>query len=389
MSARGNGKAHPFGSKTDVGRVRAHNEDSLMVAPPLYVVCDGMGGHAAGEVASEIAVNTIADHAPQHADAEALGRAVEAANHAIIQAARKGLGRPGMGTTCTAAILDHERLVVAQVGDSRAYLLHKGQLQQITRDHSLMADMIESGQITPAEAKTHPQRSIITRALGSSPHTEPDLYEINVEPGDRLLLCSDGLSGMLEDDELTRILSSIESPSTCASRLIDEANAAGGVDNITAIVIDVTGFAAARRRKLARKTKITAGILLALLATILAGAVMAFDYLVDHSAYLTAQDGKVAIYQGIPGEVLGMSFTKLVETTEVSVADLQPGTASRLTSGAIRVDSVNDAYRLVASYEAEIAERTGQAADHDGTGDAASPQANAGSDEPSDKGASS
>ena len=139
------------------------------MAPPLFVVADGMGGHAAGEVASEIAVNVIAERAPEHPDANALGRAVQAANHAILKAAHEGRGREGMGTTCTAAMLEGERLVIAQVGDSRAYLLHKGKLQQLTRDHSLMADLIEAGQITPEEARVHPQRSVITRALGSAP----------------------------------------------------------------------------------------------------------------------------------------------------------------------------------------------------------------------------
>ena len=191
--------ASTFGSRTDVGCVREHNEDSLVVAPPLYVVCDGMGGHAAGEVASEIAVNVIADRAPATPDAAALGQAVEEANLAIIQAAREGVGRAGMGCTCTAAMLENERLIVAQVGDSRAYLLHGGTLQQITRDHSLMADFIEAGQITPEEARVHPQRSVITRALGSDPRTQPDLFEINVNTGDRLLICSDGLTSMLAD----------------------------------------------------------------------------------------------------------------------------------------------------------------------------------------------
>ena len=139
-----------FGSRTDVGCVREHNEDSLAVAPPLYVVCDGMGGHAAGEVASEIAVDVICDRAPAHPDASALGQAVEEANLAIIRAAREGVGRAGMGCTCTAAMLEKDKLVIAQVGDSRAYLLHKGQMQQLTRDHSLVADLIEAGQITEA-----------------------------------------------------------------------------------------------------------------------------------------------------------------------------------------------------------------------------------------------
>ena len=163
-----------FGSRTDVGCVREHNEDSLAVAPPLYVVCDGMGGHAAGEVASEIAVDVICDRAPAHPDASALGQAVEEANLAIIRAAREGVGRAGMGCTCTAAMLEKDKLVIAQVGDSRAYLLHKGQMQQLTRDHSLVADLIEAGQITEAEARVHPQRSLITRALGSDPRTPPD-----------------------------------------------------------------------------------------------------------------------------------------------------------------------------------------------------------------------
>lgn len=145
-----------FGSRTDVGCVREHNEDSLAVAPPLYMVCDGMGGHAAGEVASEIAVDVICDRAPAHPDASALGQAVEEANLAIIRAAREGVGRAGMGCTCTAAMLEKDKLVIAQVGDSRAYLLHKGQMQQLTRDHSLVADLIEAGQITEAEARVHP-----------------------------------------------------------------------------------------------------------------------------------------------------------------------------------------------------------------------------------------
>ena len=142
-----------FGSRTDVGCVREHNEDSLAVAPPLYVVCDGMGGHAAGEVASEIAVDVICDRAPAHPDASALGQAVEEANLAIIRAAREGVGRAGMGCTCTAAMLEKDKLVIAQVGDSRAYLLHKGQMQQLTRDHSLVADLIEAGQITEAATR--------------------------------------------------------------------------------------------------------------------------------------------------------------------------------------------------------------------------------------------
>lgn len=356
MSASQNRRrpASTFGSRTDVGCVREHNEDSLAVAPPLYVVCDGMGGHAAGEVASEIAATTIAERAPKHLDAEALGRAVEEANLAVIRAAREGVGRAGMGTTCTAAMLENERLVIAQVGDSRAYLLHNGKLQQLTRDHSLMADLIEAGKITPEEAKTHPQRSVITRALGSDPRTEPDLYEINVETGDRLLLCSDGLSTMLEDFEVEAVMRRASDPQRCAAQLVNEAVAAGGYDNVTVVVVDVTGFAEVRSRKLARKTKIMAGVIVALLLLILGGAACALNYITNNSAYLTAENGRVVVYRGIPGEFAGMSFSSLEEVTDVYVDALQPGLANRLTNGTVSAGSVEDAQALVKSYEMEI-----------------------------------
>ena len=336
-----------FGSRTDVGCVRDHNEDSLVVAPPLFVVADGMGGHAAGEIASEIAVNVIAERAPEHPDANELGRAVQAANHAILKAAHEGRGREGMGTTCTAAMLEGERLVIAQVGDSRAYLLHKGKIQQLTRDHSLMADLIEAGQITPEEARVHPQRSVITRALGSDPRTVADLYEINVDAGDRLLLCSDGLSGMVLDQDIEAILNRV-------SQLVNEAIAAGGHDNVTVIVVDVKGFAEKRRRKVARKTKITIAFVLILLAAIVSGAAYGLNYWVSTAAYLGVDQGKVAIYRGVPGEFAGMSFSTLEKTTDIDVGDLQPGLANRLAENSITCDNVEAAESLVAEYEQEV-----------------------------------
>ena len=246
-----------FGSRTDVGCVREQNEDSLVVAPPLFVVADGMGGHAAGEVASEIAVETIAKNAPEHPDPDVLAAAVEEANRAIIDAAVTGEGRAGMGTTCTAAMLEEDRLVIAQVGDSRAYLLHHGCLSQITRDHSLVAALVEAGRITPEEARVHPQRSVITRALGNDPATRPDIFEVNVEAGDRLLLCSDGLSGMVLDHDIEEVMNRVRDPQRCASQLVNQAIAAGGQDNVTVIVADVQGTREKQRRKLDRRTKMT------------------------------------------------------------------------------------------------------------------------------------
>ena len=344
-----------FGSRTDIGCLRDHNEDSLVVTPPLFAVADGMGGHAAGEVASEIAVRVLSELAPEHPDGEALGRAIEEANRAVIQAAREGRGRQGMGTTMTAAMLEGERLVIAQVGDSRAYLLHQGKLQQLTRDHSLMADMIEAGQLTPEEARTHPQRSVITRALGSDAHLHPDIYEINVETGDRLLICSDGLSGMIFDDQIENTLRRVQDPQRCASQLVNEAIAAGGHDNVTVIVADVTGYAEVRRKKLARKTKLS--IALVLFAAIVAGAAWGTQTYLNTAAYLANDNGKVAVYRGVPGSVLGLSFSHLERTTDVTVADLQPGVANRLNEG-IRVDDMEAADALVKEYGDEIAARS-------------------------------
>ena len=346
-----------FGSRTDIGCLRDHNEDSLVVTPPLFAVADGMGGHAAGEVASEIAVRVLSELAPEHPDGEALGRALEEANRAVIQAAREGRGRQGMGTTMTAAMLEGERLVIAQVGDSRAYLLHQGKLQQLTRDHSLMADMIEAGQLTPEEARTHPQRSVITRALGSDAHLHPDIYEINVETGDRLLICSDGLSGMIFDDQIENTLRRVQDPQRCASQLVNEAIAAGGHDNVTVIVADVTGYAEVRRKKLARKTKLSIALVLVLFAAIVAGAAWGTQTYLNTAAYLANDNGKVAVYRGVPGSVLGLSFSHLERTTDVTVADLQPGVANRLNEG-IRVDDMEAADALVKEYEDEIAARS-------------------------------
>lgn len=343
-----------YGSRTEIGNVREHNEDSLTVLPPLFAVADGMGGHEAGEVASEITINTLNDLAPQSADAEALARAVVAANLNVIKAPSQGVGREGMGTTLTAAILEKERLVIAQVGDSRAYLLHNGSLQQLTRDHSLMADMIEAGQLTEAEARVHPNRSVITRAIGSDPHMQPDLYELNVETGDRLLLCSDGICGMIEDHEIASIMRQAPSAQSCADQLVEAALAAGGFDNATAVVVDVEGFKAVREKKQARKSKALAiGVIVCLLAA-LACAVFAGYYYVNNSAYLIEQDGKVAVYRGLNEELFGIPLSNLEYTSGIEVDKLNPGVANRIKEG-MAVGSLEEANNLITTYQQEIA----------------------------------
>ncbi len=361
-----------FGSRTDVGLVREHNEDSLLVAPPLFVVCDGMGGHEAGEVASEMAIRTMENQADSIKDAQGMIAAVEAANLNVIKAPRQGIGREGMGTTMTAAKVTGERVMIAQVGDSRAYLLHNGRIQQLTRDHSLMADLIESGQITEAEARFHPNRSVITRAIGSDPYMKPDIYELNLASGDRLLLCSDGLNAMLDDYQIEDILRDVPDPQTCADMLVGAARNAGGYDNITTIVIDIEGKAKAKQRRAIKRSRIWMGILIALVILAIAGAFVGAQQYISNSAYLGVQDDKVTIYRGIPDEFLGMQLSSVEEVSQVNFEDLkkvQPGVAARISDN-MRVDNVEEAQRLVQAYQEEIAAANAstQAAGTDTTG---------------------
>lgn len=343
-----------FGSRTDIGYVRDHNEDSLIIIPPLFAVADGMGGHEAGEIASEITVNTLAELAPSHLDAEGLTAAVEAANYNVMKAPRQGIGRDGMGTTLTAAMLEGERLLIAQVGDSRAYLLHKGHLQQITRDHSLMADLIEAGQITPEEARVHPNRSVITRAIGSDIHMRPDIYELNVDAGDRILLCSDGLSSMISNNAIESIMRRQSDVQHCADELVTAALENGGADNVTVVVADVPGFSEVREKKRAHKSRVFyIGLAIALVAVIFAAGFGGYAF-ISNSAYLIEENGKVSVYRGTPDDFMGIKLSTLDHTTNVDVDKLQPGVANRIKEG-MSVSSIDEANSLIAGYEEEIA----------------------------------
>ena len=341
----------PYGARTDIGLVRAHNEDSLLVQPPLFVVADGMGGHQAGEIASEIATQVVSRRAPQTANAEDLARATVAANRAIIKAAEENRGREGMGTTLTAAVVEGQRIAISQVGDSRAYLLHQNNLQRITRDHSLVMELIEAGQITEEQARTHPQRSIITRALGSDPSMLPDIYEVNVSAGDRLLLCSDGLSGMVTDSRLETILIDNHDPQKCTDALISEALANGGSDNVTAIVVDITRdneHEVKRARFRGRMGALMAALVLVLI--LVAGAFGFYTY-AHNSAYLKLEGDVINIYQGIPGSFAGFTISEKVETADIKPADVPAGVMAELSEEGLIVSDVKEARALVKTWQ--------------------------------------
>ena len=223
--------------RTDVGRQRSANEDSLVVRPPLFAVADGMGGAKAGEVASAVAVEAVeaAKESGEPAEAQLAG-IVREANRRIYDLAVADESRRGMGTTLTLAKLHGDEVSLAHVGDSRAYRMRGGELEQLTRDHSLVAELERSGQITPEAAEHHPQRSIITRALGPEPDVEVDTYTLTGREGDLFLICSDGLTSMISDDEVGSILRSAGSLDEAADALVRAANQSGGKDNITEIL---------------------------------------------------------------------------------------------------------------------------------------------------------
>jgi PPM family protein phosphatase len=235
--------------RSDVGRQRDVNEDDLVVRPPFFAVADGMGGAKAGEVASEIATRAFDGEAASGEPAEAqLTRILRRANQRIYELAIKDESRRGMGTTLTAAKVHGDEITLAHVGDSRAYVLRRGELEQLTTDHSLVAELERSGQISPEAAEHHPQRSIITRALGPEPDVEVDTYAVTGRDGDVFLLCSDGLTSMVSDEEVASILRSVDSLEDTAEALVRAANQSGGRDNITVVLFrlgaDVTADAA-------------------------------------------------------------------------------------------------------------------------------------------------
>ncbi|HST70301.1 MAG TPA: Stp1/IreP family PP2C-type Ser/Thr phosphatase [Solirubrobacterales bacterium] len=232
--------------RTDTGRQRNANEDSLFTKAPLFVVADGMGGAQAGEVASKAAVESFEHDLPAAPPLRVLEETIEAANRTIHELARKDPNLAGMGTTTTAAIVDleAEEVAIGHVGDSRAYRFRGGKFEQLTRDHSLVEEMRRKGQLTDAQAEDHPQRSIITRALGPEPEVQVDLQTVPAQDGDVFLICSDGLTTMLDDDDIARIVSRATSLSSAVRALVDEANRAGGRDNITVVAFRLEDTAA-------------------------------------------------------------------------------------------------------------------------------------------------
>jgi PPM family protein phosphatase len=231
--------------RTDPGRVRRRNEDAFVIDPPLFAVADGMGGAQAGEVASRLTAAAFreyheADGLPPDERVQAI---IQEANRRIYERAHADSGFSGMGTTVTAALLLGGRVTIGHVGDSRAYRIRDGALEQLTDDHSLVGDLMRSGRLTPEEADAHPQRSVITRALGTDPEVDVDTVTVDVRAGDLFLLCSDGLTTMVADEDILGILAAAPTLDDAARELVRAANTGGGEDNVTVVLFRVEGEA--------------------------------------------------------------------------------------------------------------------------------------------------
>jgi PPM family protein phosphatase len=365
------------GVRSDVGRIRSGNEDSYLAEAPLFVVADGMGGHTAGDVASSTAVETIADHlrSADGSDPESLAQLVRDANAAIFEKASTDSSLSGMGTTCTLVFIDGDRAHIAHVGDSRAYRLQADRMERLTEDHTLVERMVREGRIRPEEAERHPQRSIITRALGVDEDVRVDLLAIDLADGDRLLLCSDGLSSMVGEASIEEVLAAEPDPQAAADRLVDIANEAGGEDNITVVVIDVSGdgggasstaprpaappppphradtpaepaeHAPVRRRWLRRL------IPLVVIVALAGGGYLAAVYVLQHSWFVGANsDDFVTIYQGIPDEVAGLDLASVERVTDIPLDEL-PGFKRADVEEEMKFDSLAEAERNVTNLE--------------------------------------
>jgi PPM family protein phosphatase len=340
------------GVATDIGRVRERNEDSYLVEPPLYAVADGMGGARGGAVASSLALDRLEEQF--RSGKGSLAELIRSANRAVFERSISDRKVSGMGTTLTAATVDDEGAHLGHVGDSRAYLLRAGALRQLTDDHTLVNRMVKAGEITPQEAGTHPHRNVLTRSVGTEPEVDVDVEDVPLIDADRLLLCSDGLTGMVTEPQIQAILEAAPDPQDAADRLIKAANRAGGIDNTTVVILDIhegdeagvvdRGRGAAARRadpeersREAASTAIvgtqrrrrpslasikrwairTGVVVVAALAVFFAVRV----YL-DRQWYVGESNGNVAVFQGIPATIGGFHFSHVELETDIPVSEV-------------------------------------------------------------------
>jgi serine/threonine protein phosphatase PrpC len=230
-----------YTAATDPGRKRRRNEDAYVVKPPLFAVADGMGGPRAGEVASGLAAAAVKAGEAAGGGEEQVVTLIQSANRSVYERSSEDASVSGMGTTMTVAVVDGRGVTIGHVGDSRAYLARGGTIEQLTEDHSLVSELVRAGKLSPEEAENHPQRSVITRALGTDPDVDVDTFTVNPEEGDVFLICSDGLTTMVGDETIAQVLDTNRGNlERAAKELVRLANKAGGEDNITVVAFELS-----------------------------------------------------------------------------------------------------------------------------------------------------
>jgi PPM family protein phosphatase len=374
-------------SITDTGRRRRHNEDAYVCEPPLFAVADGMGGAQAGELASGLAAAALRDDTNRSGGEERVDDLIQQANRRVYERQTQDSSASGMGTTITVALVEDSRVAIGHVGDSRAYLIRDRRLEQLTEDHSLVAELVRSGKLSPEEADTHPQRSVITRALGTDPDVDVDTFSVETHPGDLFLLCSDGLTSMVDDDT---ILHEVESNrpdlQSAAKALVRAANKGGGDDNITVVFFEIAGagsdgvtertvalppieddedatlseldrvpaIAVAERKRRegghAGRNALIAVVALLVVLAVLGGAVWGLW----RSHFVGAEpDGHVAVYQGVPWNLVGnIKLYRAVYVSPLITAQLSQAERKKLFDHHLTGES--SARAKVRRYEEQI-----------------------------------
>ena len=360
-----------WGARSEVGLVRKRNEDSFLASDALFAVADGMGGHRGGDVASSLALEVIERAGPTESN---LRDAVLEANREVFRRGESDSALQGMGTTVTIVVAGGHAMRLAHVGDSRAYLFRDGELRRLTEDHTLVQRWVNEGRLTAEDAERHPQRSIVTRSLGVDSEISIDEMSVDVRPGDRLLLCTDGLTGRVDEGRIRDVLEQERDTQGACDQLVEMAIESGGDDNVTVIALDVEDNgeevaavpgtaattaeapaprkAAARKsgRRPSRKALIGAGALLIVLVAAFAG----FRIYLNHQWYVGDDNGMVAVYQGIPAQPLGVSLSHVSMRTDIPAAQAESLQPWQDLSSGITVDSQPQASALVGQIRSDV-----------------------------------
>ena len=375
-------------SITDTGRRRRHNEDAYVCEPPLFAVADGMGGAQAGELAAGLAAAALRDDTNRSGGEERVDELIQQANRRVYERQTRDSSASGMGTTITVALVEDGRVAIGHVGDSRAYLIRNRRLEQLTEDHSLVAELVRSGKLSPEEADTHPQRSVITRALGTDPDVDVDTFSVETRPGDLFILCSDGLTSMVDDDTILREVERNRSDLRSAAKaLVRAANKGGGDDNITVVFFEIAGGADGVTERTvalppveddddatlseldrvpavavgepeherrdgghAGRNALFAAIGLLVILAVLGGAVWGLW----RSHFVGAEpDGHVAVYQGVPWNLVGnIKLYRAVYVSPLLTAQLSQAERKKLFDHHLSGESA--ARARVRHYEEQI-----------------------------------